>query len=180
MSAVSAILSGVSMAASIAEGAYANRAARDAADSAEQQASLARSEAQADASRYASQAQSFKASQAVAYLKSGVALEGSPLDVLDETARVASENLSAITAKGDARASEYLTRASELRSQGRQALIGGYLGALNTGMGAFGRTGGSGSATETVTPSQSSERGASVPYSSGRYGSISRLSLTGF
>jgi len=155
------------MAASIAEGEYANRAARDAADSAERQASLARAEAQADAERYASQARSFKATQAVSYLKSGVALEGSPLDVLDETARVASENLSAITAKGEARASEYLTRASELRSQGRQALTSGYLGALGTGIGVFGRSGSR--APQDTTESSAS---ASTP--------ITRQSMTGF
>lgn len=126
MAAVSLVLSGVNAGLNILGGQYAERANRYAAEATGFQADLAERESQAEAERYAAKARAFKAEQKVAYLKSGVTLEGSPLDVLDETARVASENISAIRAQGAAKASELRSRASQLRMAGRAALVAGY------------------------------------------------------
>lgn len=97
---------------------------------AESRGRMFRAEAEADAQRYAEQAQGFKASQKLAYLKSGVKLTGSPLDILDETARVTAENISAIRARGAAGELEYKNQASEARVQGRMALLSGFTGGL--------------------------------------------------
>lgn len=56
----------------------------------------------------------------MAFLKSGVTLEGSPLLVLEETRREGAEEVAAIRAGGE-------SRAKTLRAQGRSALIGGFL-----------------------------------------------------
>jgi hypothetical protein len=65
-------------------------------------AELMRLESEADIARYKDETRAFKAEQSVRYLKSGVALEGSPLEILDETARVSAENISAMRARSDA------------------------------------------------------------------------------
>lgn len=92
---------------------------------AQSKARLIRAEAEYDAIRYGEKARNFKASQTQAYLKSGVKIEGSPLDILDETSRVAQENMNAIRARGAAQGGEYESQASALRNQGRGALISG-------------------------------------------------------
>lgn len=107
-------------------------------------ADLIRMEAEANAQRYAEQASHFQQSQAVSYLKSGVKLTGSPLDVLDETARVAAENLSAIRAGGRASAFDQELHATETEMAGRNSLLKGFSqAALSLGQGAYssGRTG---------------------------------------
>lgn len=76
------------------------------------QARLLQVESEADIARYAAESRAFKAEQSVRYLKSGVTLEGSPLEILDETSRVAAENISAMRAKAGA-------EASALRAKGR-------------------------------------------------------------
>jgi hypothetical protein len=113
-------------------------ASGDAAAMAESRARMIRMESEADAQRYAEQSDKFRATQKLTFLKNGVELSGSPLDVLDETARTARENLSAIRAGGDARAFEEEMNAVDARIKGRSALIGGFIGASKTGLGAAG------------------------------------------
>lgn len=103
-----------------------------AADAAESRGRMLMLEAEADATRYAEQARSFKATQKLAYLKSGVKLSGSPLDVLDETARIAEENLSAIRARGRAEGLDARDQAEGFRAAGRFALVKGLAGAAGT------------------------------------------------
>lgn len=86
---------------------------------------MLRMEAEEDARRYAEQAETFRQQQAVAYTKSGVQLTGSPLAVLDETARIAAENVSAIRARGRAQESEMRAQGRQAAAGGRAALVGG-------------------------------------------------------
>ena len=106
-------------------GIFGYMAAGEIAGLNESRGRMIRMEAEAEAQQYAEQARSFKASQKLAYLKSGVRLEGSPLDVLDETARVAMENISAIRARGRAGETEAYGQASQARTAGNQALMSG-------------------------------------------------------
>lgn len=92
----------------------------------ESRARLLRAEAEADAQRFAEEARMFKKRQKLAFLKSGVDLTGSPLEILDETVRVSAENISAIRARGRAQALTETTRARVARAQGRGALISGF------------------------------------------------------
>src|SRR3990167_8470934 len=66
-------------------GLFGYFASQEAAAIAESRGRMFRMEAEIDATRYAEQAQGFKATQKLTYLKAGVALTGSPLDILDET-----------------------------------------------------------------------------------------------
>ncbi len=123
---------GASMGLSVLSGLFGYLDAQDAAAQAESRGRLLRMEAEADAERYAEQARGFKADQSVRFLKSGVTLEGSPLDILDETARVASENLSAMRSRAQAEQNDMNSQAQSFRSQGRAALIGGIANAGST------------------------------------------------
>ena len=89
------------------------------------QAELMRIENNEAADRYQREAKGFKAEQSVKFLKSGVRLTGSPLDILDETSRIASENVSAIRAAGEANAVSLESKAKNVEAAGRRALIGG-------------------------------------------------------
>jgi hypothetical protein len=126
MSAATLALTGIGAYADISAAQTQNRISRMAAESAEEQAALMRAETEADISRYSAQAKSFKATQKLAYLKSGVELSGSPLDVLDETARVSQENINAMRASGAAKALGLQGKARELRMAGRAAITGAY------------------------------------------------------
>lgn len=122
------------MGLSVIEGAFNQQAANATASVLRKQADLSKRETEADIVRYAAEAQTFKASQKLAYLKSGVTLEGSPLDVLDETARISSENISAMRAKGEATAAALRAKGREVKSAGRAALIGGITKAAQYGI----------------------------------------------
>ena len=138
MSATSA-LTGTTMGLQVYQGILSQRAADIEAQSIRDQMSLVRAENEADVARYAEQAKEFKAKQKLAYLKSGVQLTGSPLDILDETVRVSSENISAMRAKAEAKVSEMRGRASATEAKGRAALISGIGNASITGLRQWGR-----------------------------------------
>lgn len=100
-------------------------------------------EAEVDAQRYAEQARSFQAEQRMKYVKSGVTLEGSPLDVLNETIRNANETVSAIRARGRASAFDETAKASSIRQAGRAALLKGIIGGASSfGQAAYSGQGG--------------------------------------
>lgn len=119
-------LTAVTAGASIIEGIYGMNAADAQADSLRYQLTLMRAESEADIARYAEQTAGLKAKQKLAYLKSGVTLEGSPLEILDETVRVSAENISAMRAKTTADILSTKSKISALRGQGRAALVGGF------------------------------------------------------
>lgn len=119
------VLLGSSMGLELMSGLFTMGAAEDQASALRSQASLVRAETAAEIERYKISASRFKASQKMSYVKSGVKLEGSPLDVLDETARTASENISAVRAQGEAQALELKNQARQARNAGRAALVGG-------------------------------------------------------
>ena len=119
------VLLGSSMGLEMVSGLFNIDAAESQASALRSQASLVRAETAAEIERYKISASRFKSSQKMAYIKSGVKLEGSPLDVLDETALTASENISAIRAQGEAEALKLKSQARNVRAQGRAALVGG-------------------------------------------------------
>lgn len=100
----------------------------------ESRARMIRDEAENDALRYQEQAQRFKASQKVAFLKAGVQLSGSPLDILDETIRVGHETANSIRASGAARALDARMGAVQAGVAGRNALVSGITGSARSVM----------------------------------------------
>jgi len=125
MAGTSAYLTGASGGFDLLSGIYGMEAANSRASMLKSQAGLAIAESEAEAARYASEARAFKATQKMAYAKSGVKIDGSPLDVLDKTARTAAENISAIRAQGQAKAGALRTEAAGVKAQGRLALLKG-------------------------------------------------------
>jgi hypothetical protein len=73
-------------------------AAQEQAKMYKQQARLLIAETEADIDRYRSQTRAFQAHQKLMYLKSGVSVSGTPLEILAETARTAVEDVSAMRA----------------------------------------------------------------------------------
>lgn len=124
MSATS-ILTGSTAGLNVLEGIFGMSAAEAQAGALRSQLSLMRAESEADIARYADQTRELKAEQSVRFLKSGVTLEGSPLDILDETVRVSGENISAMRAKTAADILSAKSKISAIRGQGRAALVGG-------------------------------------------------------
>ena len=112
--------------ASLLQGFTANQAAKQEASLMDQQAQLAQQEASAEADRRATEARKFLAQQKLAYIKNGVRLTGSPLDVLDETISESQKDVNSVVSSGNARANLYSAKAAQTRNAGRSALIGGF------------------------------------------------------
>ncbi len=119
---------GASAGLDLLSGLFGYFASQEAAQVAESRGRMLRMEAEDEAVRYGEQARKFEARQRVAYLKSGVELSGSPLDVLAETVRTSQEDLSAIRARGRAAQAGQSEVARQTRAAGRNALLAGILG----------------------------------------------------
>lgn len=120
---------GITAVGSIMTGLMGYFAGQNMQDVYESRARMLRRESEAEATRYEEQAGHFKATQKLAFLKSGVQLSGSPLDILDETIRVGHENASAIRASGAARALDAQMGGEQAAMAGRNALVSGVTGA---------------------------------------------------
>ena len=127
--AAATALTAVAGGADILSGIFGMSAADAYASSLRSRADLLKLENEADIARYAEETRGFKAEQAVRFLKSGVALEGSPLEILDETTRVASENIAAMRSKGEAEARALRAQGREAKSAARVSFIRGIAGA---------------------------------------------------
>ena len=104
----------VSAGSSIYSGIQQNKMAK-------KQAALAQQQADLQAQEELKQGQRYRNKQAVAYLKSGVAIDtGSPLLAMQETLDTAATNARNIRATGAA-------QASILKKQGRNALVSGLI-----------------------------------------------------
>lgn len=92
----------------------------------EDQAKIQEQQAEEQARQLARENIQLEKAQKVAYLSSGVSLEGSPLLVMAEDRRIGQENIQNTLETGR-------TQASSLRKSGRQALIGGLVGGASAG-----------------------------------------------
>lgn len=116
----------------IVGGAFGYLAGQQAQEAAESRARLILAEAEADAQRYAEEARKFKGRQSQAYTKSGVYITGSALDMLDETSRIAEENIATIRARGRQDALAVEAGGAAAANQGRSAFVSGVTGAGKT------------------------------------------------
>ena len=132
-----------SMAGNIAQGYAASRAAQANANSASAQAAMARQQAQASLVKatQAAEMQRREASRRLGslragYASSGVAMAGTPLDVLSSSVSQAALDEQQVIANGvnqatglNNQAATYDAQASAYRSQGDDAILGGFMGA---------------------------------------------------
>jgi len=92
------------------------------------QAGIVQKEANEQADYVREQNDKFYQEQELAFLKSGVILDGSPLMILEETAREGAKDVKNIRDSG-------YTKADSLRRSGRKALLGGISNGIQTGIG---------------------------------------------
>lgn len=90
----------------------------------EQQAQIAQDEAAQTAEAKAREGQRAMQDQANQYNASGVLLEGSPLAVLDETRRLAQQEVDAIMRRGSAQSALYRRQGALIRNKGRADILG--------------------------------------------------------
>jgi hypothetical protein len=129
----STIFSGLSAASSLFGGASANREAQRQAVTAQAEANLRAEETARAGVREASfvgmEAESVRRRQKLAYLKSGVDLEGSPLLMMEATRQAGLENVDQVLrssgSTAGAQIQEGRARATQLKSSGRQAFMSG-------------------------------------------------------
>ncbi len=119
----------------VVSGVTSYLAAQESASVQQGRAGMMIAEANANAQRYALQAQQYQAEQSVMYLASGVKLSGSPLDVLDTERQLAQQNIDAIQRRGAMEASDESMLAADTKMKGDAALMGGITSAI--GMGAM-------------------------------------------
>lgn len=99
-------------------------------NAAKKQANLMQADADARAREEEKSGQRYRNKQVVAYLKSGVTLEGSPLLAMQETIDTSRKNAATIR-------SNAAVRADTVRQEGRNAFIGGLFSAARTTAGGY-------------------------------------------
>jgi len=104
---------------------YQNQIARYNAQQAENQAAYARQAAAAEESRFRRQSAKELGAIRAQYGAAGVEIEGSPLDVLQESATMAELDALTIRHRGDVQAQGYLNTAALDRHKGQSALASG-------------------------------------------------------
>jgi hypothetical protein len=138
----------------IYQGYQANQAAKAQASAIEKQAQIAREEAEFKAQQGETQRRKFLAEQRMAYLASGVSLEGTPLIIGEETWKEFTNEINAIRKSGAAQSEYLMTEAQTTRNTGRAQLIGSIFEGVGTAaLGAY--KSGAFSSAKTVTAKSS-------------------------
>ncbi len=158
------LFAGASAGLELMTGLFGYLASQDAAAISESRGRMIRDQGEADAQRYAEEARNVHAKTKVSYLKAGVYLSGSPLDILDNDILTAQENISAIRAGADIRASDQDAEASQLRMGGRLALLQGVTG----GLAKFGQAAYSSSKSSSTSEYDRKDLNSSGSYKSAR------------
>ena len=155
-----AIVAAVGVVSSLSQAQQQKSAAKYNEKLAENQAVGARQEAAAAADRQQRQSAKTIGTMQASYAASGVSTEGSPLEVLEESARNAELDRLTILWNGESRAQGYQNTAELERSRGKNAMASGYLSAAGSAMKGFAMFGGgktdaesSGASTASTTSS---------------------------
>ena len=128
---------GVSAAGSIASASAQSASYKAQAAYADRQAQMAAEKGNYDAAIQTRANDRKLASMRGQYLSGGVALSGSALDVLQESATQASLDEQAIRYGAQVQSDNYRFQSGLARSNAKSAMTGGYMGALATGVNAF-------------------------------------------
>jgi len=118
------LLTIISSLASIAQGVSAQQAAKTESEAEKAQAAVALAEGKEKAEQTKVEGEQFKASQALAYLASGVNLEGAPLGTLMETQNKIEQETDAILKRAQSQYSLDINKANALENKGTAALLG--------------------------------------------------------
>lgn len=140
MSTVSSILGGVSALSSVMGGMEQQQAANQQSEYAMAEATMKGKESARQsvlaASNEKAESERVRRAQKLAYMSSGVSLEGSPLLVMEQTRRTGQANIDEILAAGGSASAASMTegrvKADSLKSTGRQAFMSGLSNAGST------------------------------------------------
>lgn len=124
------VLKASQAAASFGAGSFAYLSSKEEKKFYDSQARVMMAEAEADIENYKREAEDFKKKQMVQYLKSGVQISGTVLDVLDETVLVSRERISAMRSAARSKALEYKMEGRRSRAIGRSKLLSGMVDAI--------------------------------------------------
>jgi hypothetical protein len=150
-----AIVAAVGVVSSLSQAQQQKSAAKYNEKLAENQAIGARQEAAAAADRQQRQSAKTIGTMQATYAASGVGLEGSPLEVLEESARNAELDRLTILWNGEGRAQGYQNTAELERSRGKNAMASGYLSAAGSVVKGFAMSGGGNSGASTASTTSS-------------------------
>jgi hypothetical protein len=116
----------------IYQGMEANKAAKAQASQIEEQAQVARAESDRAAEQKSVERRRFLAEQRMAYLASGVSLEGTPMIVQGDTWNEFQQEIEAIRRSGAAQYGFAMQEATTARNTGRAQLVSGLLSGVGT------------------------------------------------
>ena len=150
-----AIVAAVGVVSSLSQAQQQKSAAKYNEKLAENQAVGARQEAAAAADRQQRQSAKTIGTMQASYAASGVSTEGSPLEVLEESARNAELDRLTILWNGEGRAQGYQNTAELERSRGKNAMASGYLSAAGSVVKGFAMSGGASTASTTSSDAYS-------------------------
>lgn len=173
MTGIEALLisAGIQAASAIAGGISSAKAGNKEAAMAGQQASLVQQEAQRNAQQKAREVRNFRSNQGLAYLSSGVTLEGTPIQKMEETRQLGQQEVNAIMSRGRAQADLLMQQGRMAKTAGRNAMIGSLFKAAGTAASTGMRLNWPTSSTSPLTGGISDPGGWGVP-SSYSYGTI--------
>ena len=119
---------------SLAGGVAANNAAKTQAAALERQAKMEQMQAEEDARRARAEGEKLKGKQMASFMKGGVTIEGTPEEVLTETAEDIELDALSIIHGGQSRAESHRFSAASKRAEGKSALISSSLTAGGMGL----------------------------------------------
>ena len=125
MAAKAIIAASISALASVAGGISAAQARREEADNLRDQGILANQEAQIEAARLEAENKALRKKRAMAFIKNGVTLDGSPLFLIEEQKKEDTAQSAAIRNRGFAQGRLAFKKAKVSESTGRAEFIGG-------------------------------------------------------
>ena len=150
------VAAAVTAVSTISSAQQAKKSAETNAQIAERNAEIAKQKASADAAAQNRMSRQHIGAMEANYSASGVALEGSPLEVIEQSTRDAELDRLNILYGGEVRANNYGTEASIQNARGSNAMTSGYLSAASSLSSSYAKSGqltqnpgGSGAATQS-------------------------------
>ncbi len=125
---------GLQVASGIVSGIAAKRAGKAQQKQLEQQAGVVRAEAKRDAGRLRLRHKQDVARKKLQFFKQGVAIPGSPANIIASDINLQDEEARAIIARGNAQSSLLITQGQNARNEGRAALLGNIIGGISSGI----------------------------------------------
>lgn len=142
MSFVAVALGTVSAATAIYSGVQANKSAKKQASLMEEQGQLQYEDNLRESERILDEGRKFQQEQLMAYISSGVEIQGTPLLTLAETEKNVAEEAEYTVKHGLSQKSLAEKQAKITKSEGKAALIGSIGNAIGSGVGTYASAGG--------------------------------------